>query len=206
MTSRQYRSEVVNSEILGLDRIVDISLKEIDRSNLKDANRCHDGFPVDSILELTAENGEISHHAVAKRSYEKHYPPNEIDYEAYVDNPDQSVFFAYVDNEIAGELVMRRWWNNFAYIEDLSVRAKFRRRGVGRTLIVRGISWAKQRGLPGVMLETQNDNVAACRLYESSGFKLGGFDRYLYRALRPESEEIALYWYLLFIEPDKLPS
>jgi streptothricin acetyltransferase len=47
------------------------------------------------------------------------------------------------------------------------------------------------------MLETQNDNVPACLFYERCGFTLAGFDRNLYRALRPDTEEIALYWYLL---------
>jgi streptothricin acetyltransferase len=48
------------------------------------------------------------------------------------------------------------------------------------------------------MLETQNINVAACLFYQRCGFTLGGFDRYLYRGLDPSTEEVALYWYLLF--------
>lgn len=49
-----------------------------------------------------------------------------------------------------------------------------------------------------VMLETQNINVVACRLYESCGFVLGGFDACLYRGVMPGTREIALFWYLLF--------
>jgi streptothricin acetyltransferase len=67
------------------------------------------------------------------------------------------------------------------------------------------IGWARERGLPGVMLESQNiplagtfRNGAACRLYESCGFVLGGFDSYLYRGVMPGTREIALYWYLMF--------
>jgi streptothricin acetyltransferase len=60
------------------------------------------------------------------------------------------------------------------------------------------VAWARDRQLAGVMLETQNNNVAACRLYESCGFQLGGFDRCLYQGLHPGTHEIALYWYLLF--------
>ena len=58
--------------------------------------------------------------------------------------------------------------------------------------------WARTQQLAGVMLETQNNNVAACRLYESGGFQLVGFDRCLYRGLHPGTDEIALYWYLVF--------
>ena len=30
--------------------------------------------------------------------------------------------------------------------------------------------------MPGIMLETQNNNVAACKFYEKCGFVIGGFD------------------------------
>jgi ribosomal protein S18 acetylase RimI-like enzyme len=60
------------------------------------------------------------------------------------------------------------------------------------------MEWARDKGCPGMMLETQNNNVAACRFYESCGFELGGFDAYLYKGLNRTTDEIALYWYLMF--------
>jgi streptothricin acetyltransferase len=66
--------------------------------------------------------------------------------------------------------------------------------------MMEAIDWARGGGYPGLMLETQDINVAACRFYASLGFKLGGFDRYLYKAEMPGTDEIALYWYLLFEE------
>jgi len=50
----------------------------------------------------------------------------------------------------------------------------------------------------GVMLETQDDNVPACTLYQSCGFVLSGFDRNIYKAINPHTKETALYWYLIF--------
>ena len=70
--------------------------------------------------------------------------------------------------------------------------------GVGRALMDRAIAWAVERGLPGVRAETQSNNVPACKLYESCGFRLGGFDRDLYRGLDEGTTEVALFWYLLF--------
>jgi len=178
--------------------MMEITIAEIGIHNLQDANKCHEPFTVDSALVLSAENGTIRHTVVSVSPYEKRYPPNEIDYTAYIDNSDQTVFFAYSGEELAGELVIRRWWNNFAYIEDITVKTTFKRQGVGRALVERAIRWAKDRRLPGLMLETQNNNVAACRFYERCGFEIGGFDRHLYRAIHPNLSEIALYWYLLF--------
>jgi len=48
------------------------------------------------------------------------------------------------------------------------------------------------------VLETQNNNLAACRLYESYGFVVGGVDYLRYRAIDPATEEAAIFWYLLF--------
>jgi ribosomal protein S18 acetylase RimI-like enzyme len=105
-----------------------------------------------------------------------------------------------VDEQLAGQVILRKNWNHYAYLEDIAVDAGFRRLGVGRALLQHTVAWAKARQLAGIMLETQNNNAAACRLYESCGFKLAGFDRYLYKGLDPNTDEIALYWYLLFDE------
>jgi ribosomal protein S18 acetylase RimI-like enzyme len=70
--------------------------------------------------------------------------------------------------------------------------------GIGRRLLEHGIQWARENEFPGVMLETQDDNVPACTLYQSCGFVLSGFDRNVYKAINPNTRETALYWYLIF--------
>ena len=45
------------------------------------------------------------------------------------------------------------------------------------------------------MLETQNNNVGACKLYERCGFQLSGFDADLYRGDDRCVREVALFWY-----------
>jgi streptothricin acetyltransferase len=173
-----------------------IVIKEMDRHTLQDANRCHESFTITDSLVVTLQDGRISYAIQPLSAYDKQYPPNEVDYAAYLIEPDNAVFFAYVDDAIAGEIVIRKWWNNLAYIEDISILSTFRRKGIGRALVGRALEWARESQLPGVMLETQNNNVGACLLYESCGFTLGGFDRYLYHGLH--KDETALYWYLFF--------
>ncbi len=60
----------------------------------------------------------------------------------------------------------------------------------------KAIDWAKKNNMVGIMLETQDNNVDACLFYQKCGFKLGGFDKYLYNGLGNPNKEIALYWYL----------
>ena len=57
--------------------------------------------------------------------------------------------------------------------------------------------WSQEKKLKGIMLETQNTNVGACKFFEKCDFVLGGFDKYLYQGLQKGTEEIALYWYYL---------
>jgi ribosomal protein S18 acetylase RimI-like enzyme len=51
------------------------------------------------------------------------------------------------------------------------------------------------------MLETQNNNLGACRLYERCGYVVGGIDHLRYRGIDPNTAEVALFWYRLFDNP-----
>ena len=180
---------------MDFDAGMNITIWEISQSNIQDANRCDGGFIVNAQLVLSAENGQIHYTIVNIPPYEKRYPLDEIDFETYIGNPEKTAFFAYVDSNIAGQVRLCRWWNQYAYIEDIVVDRKYRRQGVGRALIQQAIQWASEKDFPGIMLETQSNNLGGCMLYESCGFKLGGFDRYLYQGINPGTIEIALYWY-----------
>jgi ribosomal protein S18 acetylase RimI-like enzyme len=176
----------------------EVTIKEITRHCLADVNKCDSSFFTNSKIVLSAENDAIDYTVVNIPPYQKYYVKDEVDYAAYVDHPDKTIFLAYIDRQVAGQIIMSRHWNQFAYIEDIAVDTRFRRRGIGQILLQQAIRWAREIHLAGVMLETQNINVAACRLYERCGFRLGGFDRCLYQGMNPGTEEIALFWYLRF--------
>jgi len=175
-----------------------IMIREIDRDNLQDVNKCGAAFTVDSKLVLRAENGILHYSVVSVEAYQKQYIFDEKDYPSYISNPDKMIFFAYEGTRLAGQIGVIKYWNAYAWIDDFIVDVHFRRRGIGRAMMQRVVDWAKVRQLPGIMLETQNNNVAACRFYENFGFRLYGFDTHLYKGLNPATDEIALYWYLLF--------
>lgn len=99
---------------------------------------------------------------------------------------------------IAGQILVQEHWNRLAMIWDIAVDPPFRRLGISCRLVAEAVAWARARGPPGVMLETQNINVPASQLYERCGFVLGGFDTCLYRGVMPGTREIALSWHLLF--------
>ncbi len=179
---------------------MNILIQELNEENVRDVNQCDGIFTIDSRLVIYTENGELYYTIVSLTPFKKRYDLDDIDYTTYINNPDKTIFFAYVDNIIAGQIILRKNWNQFAHIEDIVVDAKFRKLGIGRILIEHAIEWAKKKNLPGIMLETQDNNVAACMFYEHCGFKLKGFDKYLYRSSKHNKYEIALFWYLVFGE------
>lgn len=179
-----------------------IEIRELNQDKLNDAGRCEGEFVIDSRLVPELADGCITYHIESLPRRIKRYPERGEDYPAYLRDPDNTVFLAYLHGRVIGEIVLKEYWNNYAYIQDIVVDAGFRRQGAGRALIERAMQWAREHQLAGIMLETQDVNVAACRLYESCGFKLRGIDTHLYRAIEHVSGETALYWYYLF-EEDK---
>ncbi|MEO5886853.1 MAG: GNAT family N-acetyltransferase [Anaerolineales bacterium] len=177
---------------------MEIIIREIDMDTQLHFGQCDSSFTVNSKLILYAENERISYTVVDVPPCTKKYDAHQTDFAEYASDPDKTIFLAYMNNEIAGQVRVTKYWNQYALIDDFVVDTKHRRQGVGRLLIARAIEWAKTSGFPGVTLETQNINVAASLLYESCGFELRGFDTHLYKGLNPATEEIALFWYLIF--------
>src|SRR4051812_24421671 len=125
-----------------------ISVEEFSVHNRHDLNRCNSVFTVDSLLVLQAEQGVPSYSIVPTTPYTKQYPYSEIDLDAYLVQPDKGIFFAYWDGQLAGQIILSRNWNSYAYVDVIGVDAAFRRQGIGRALIQQASNWAKAKGLP----------------------------------------------------------
>lgn len=176
---------------------MEITLRKIDPQESPQTKSFSRKSLVKSRLLLAIENERLTYTIVpVDPPYERDYAAEDTDYG--FDEAGATVFFAEVDGKLAGRIKMMKWWNRFGYVEDIVVNPEYRGLGIGRKLLERGIQWAREQGYPGVMLETQDNNVTACRLYESCGFILGGFDRNVYKAMNPDTKETALYWYLIF--------
>ena len=168
---------------------MDFVIKELDRSDVKDLHQIDNEFDIDSKLILHLEDNRLSYTIVSVPHSTKRLPHDKYDYASYPDDPEKTAFLAYVDKQVAGEIILRNNWNRFALVEWIGVDRNSRRMGIGRALIARGLQWARDKKLPGIMLETQDNNVGACRFYESCGFVLKGFDTGL-RRVRVSKREI----------------
>ncbi|OCR24878.1 GNAT family acetyltransferase [Pseudomonas syringae] len=132
--------------------------------------------------------------------YSKNYGIDSQEFCDYRDAADSTVLVAWLDDRAVGHVVLSTHWNGFAHIDELAVDASARRNGVARALLDVAQFWSRKQDLPGIMLETQNNNLAACKLYERCGFVVGGVDHMRYRGIDPHTREAAIFWYLLFDE------
>ncbi len=150
---------------------------------------------VDAIARRRLDAGRPTYDVIPVKPFAKRYglPPDEL--RDAIGRPDRSAILARFGGQIVGRLVVSEHWNRYAWIEDLVIDVGSRRLGTGRARMAWAEGWTRSRGLPGIMLETQNVNVAACRFCERRGFVLGGFDQWLYRGFDPETIEVAFFWY-----------
>jgi GNAT superfamily N-acetyltransferase len=62
--------------------------------------------------------------------------------------------------------------SDLAFLWDIRVAPEAQRTGVGSQLFRAAEAWARERGCTELMIETQNNNVPACRFYSSKGCTL----------------------------------
>ena len=152
-------------------------------------------FEIEGIVVPPFESVPLQTEPVGPR-LTKEYGIDESLFEAH-DGQERALFTCLAGTDLAGYVSVSRGWNGCAMIDDIAVARPFRRRRIAGRLLDEAITWARAAGLGSVRLETQSNNVAACRFYHNYGFELGGYDRFLYREIGPEKqEEIALFWYL----------
>jgi ribosomal protein S18 acetylase RimI-like enzyme len=92
-----------------------------------------------------------------------------------LNNGESTLFLASVDNESVGfaqlypsfsSVSLKRTW----ILNDLYVRKEHRGKRIGEALLQHVLTFAKETGTKGVLLETDEENVVAQRLYEKMGF------------------------------------
>lgn len=174
-----------------------MEITKINRQNFTDINKANQPFDIIGKINPKFADGKWTYaEELYEKPYIKKYPNDFFDCNEYIDDPDKAVFFAYSDTECAGQIVLKSDWNKYAFIEDICVAGSVRGQGIGTSLIQTAVEWAKGSGLKGLALETQDNNLWACRFYAKFGFVIGSVNTMLYKNFN--SEEFAVFWYLKF--------
>ena len=77
---------------------------------------------------------------------------------------------------------------------DFRVHPDYRGKGIGHRLFGAAVQWARNRQCRELKVETQNNNVPACRFYSRQGCRLSSIHRYAYEAF---PNEVQLIWSLM---------
>ncbi|MCA0151098.1 GNAT family N-acetyltransferase [Rossellomorea vietnamensis] len=164
---------------------------------IDDINKTNDSFKVFGKLVPSFQSGKWSfEEKLFDETKDIRFPDDKLDWSQYISSEDKALFLAYKNNECIGQIRVVKDWNRFCYIENIATKKEYRGSGVGKLLLNKAEDWAKQRGLIGMSLEAQDDNLGACRFYLKQGFILGGVDT-LKQSYNPNIET-TLYWYKLF--------
>ena len=175
-----------------------LDVVELNRTNLSDINSMENAFEVKSRIIPRIEGDSFNYTTEEVPGfYTKWYPNDEFDYSTYIENTDKIAYLTYADDRAIGQIILRRWWNKFAWVEDIRVKSEYRRDGIGTELMDAAVKWAKTSEMRGIMVETQDTNVPACLFYQKYGFELGGVDKMAYGGPK-YSQETAIFWYLVF--------
>ncbi len=110
---------------------------------------------------------------------------------AYDDS--QRVGGAVVAWKTPGIYYMLEDHDDVAALWDIRIHPVYRSQGIGSQLLNRVADWARDKGCRLLKIETQNNNVWACRFYERQGCTLGAVNRDAYKEF---PDEIQLIWHL----------
>ena len=83
-----------------------IIIEEINANNKNDVNKFDDEFLIDAKFVLYVFDDDILYKGVETPQTKKRYQSDEINSIAYNDNPNKAIYFAYVDEQIAGQIVL----------------------------------------------------------------------------------------------------
>ena len=167
------------------------------QSNINDYNKANEGFAVYGRIVPKYEDGTWSYtEEIFKEQYNKQYDMENID-KSYIEDKNKVVYFYYDEDNCVGQIRLRTNWNGFGFIDDIAVAKNSREKGIGTVLINKAVDWATQNDLIGLMLETQDVNLSACRFYAKNNFIIGAVDCMLYSKFTTANEK-AIYWYNRF--------
>ena len=94
----------------------------------------------------------------------------------WLQGPSNRIAVALVGDRIVGHVLLSTYAfysseGGVVWIRELAADPAFRRRGIGRKLLVHGINWGHAQGAKRSFLACDNENYGAIQLYEKFGYK-----------------------------------
>jgi ribosomal protein S18 acetylase RimI-like enzyme len=185
-----------------------IEIREEPLSWLAEYGQISIAFSVNSVYDLIRRDCDLGDMTMSERRLETPYvkdydsiPGNSpADWAIKFDISNWGLLSANIDSKPVGAaaiaykspgLVMLEGEADQAVLWDIRISPEWRGKGIGSMLLAASEKWAKARGCLKLIIETQNNNVAACKFYAKCGYILGEIRPNAY----PEfPDEIQLIW------------
>ena len=131
-----------------------------------------------TVRRFRRHRDEAAVHAATDEAFRDHWRPGTIDLDEWLafrfERPDLDLglwWVAWDGTEVAGNLLAFESPLG-GYVDSLSVRRPWRRRGLGRALLLEALAELRTRGLPRAYLGVDSQNpTGAMGLYESVGMR-----------------------------------
>lgn len=166
--------------------------------NARDLHTANQPFDVIGKLRLRLADGkfeadELLYDTVTRKQYPNY---DGATAEEYISDPKHAAFLAYRGAACVGQIHMAESWNGCVRIEGIGVAENARGCGIGSALLEQAVRWAREKGLPTLSAECQDNNLLASRFLRKHGFSIGGVDVDLYKNLgQPYEDETTIFWY-----------
>ncbi len=170
-----------------------IEIKIIDSAHQADINIPNQPFPifgrmvpsyVDKSWSYTVERFE--------QETEMCFPDECYDYDEMSNN---TVFIGAYDNDVCvGLAIIQDGFFKYMYLYDLKVDSNYRHMGIAKQLIDKAKETAISKGCKGIYTIGQDNNLAACRFYIKSGFRIGGLDTEVYKGTVQEGKADIIFY------------
>jgi ribosomal protein S18 acetylase RimI-like enzyme len=168
------------------------------KGDLKDLNACvliDNSYVTDNVWQVQAEERPYEETVITFRTVRlprsmRVSPPRDTDFLLQDWERGECFLIADEGDEIRGYLDMTvQAWNRTGWIKDMAVPKRYRRQGIGTTLLRAALRWARSHDLRAVMLETQTKNYPAICFFRKHGFIFCGFNDHYY-----SNQDIAVFF------------
>lgn len=187
---------------------MDINIKEVTKRQLVEYAQIPMLLEVASKYELNEINhglGGIIFNEIKVEGYIKDLSLYEkpLEWEKEFDLSNWGFFMAY-DNDVpiggatlvynTKEINLLSNRSDLSVLWDIRVAPEYKSINIGTKLFNHAIEWSIKHNCKQMKIETQNDNVPACKFYEKQGARLGEINKYAYYG--EDTDEVMLIWYL----------
>ena len=187
-----------------------ITIKKIDKTYFELYDKIPMNVDVHSELQIQRINGGlggITFNEVPVTPYVKDLSKYEraTEYEKEFDISTWHFFIAFGDDKPVGALTLAGATPNLfmlggmkdaCVLWDIRVDDKYKHQGIGQKLFEQAKSVAQEKGYKKMIIESQNNNVPACRFYRKQGAVLAKIDTNAYCSEPGLENEIQLIWTL----------